>query len=118
MLADPQSVTVNAVAISLPKVVANPTSSVFASSDATLKLSTSQQSGKKLRSLIRLDQTKISTNPLSDVKLSTGAAVYLVIERDRIGFTTTDLLNIWKALRDNLDASSSLVFKAIVESQV
>lgn len=90
--ADPQSVTVNAVAISLPRTSSGVNSGTFTSSDGATRLSVSHAYGKRTRRTIRLDSSKITSDPLlptQNVKVSD--SVYLVIDTPVAGFTNTEI---------------------------
>jgi hypothetical protein len=97
--ADPQSVTVNAVAISLPRTSSGVNSGVFTSADGNSKLSVSHSYGKRTRRTIRLDSSKVAADPLlptQNVKLSN--SVYLVVDAPVAGFTNTSLSSTSTAL--------------------
>lgn len=90
--ADPQSVTINAVAISLPRTSSGVNSGTFTSSDGNARLSVSHAYGKRIRRTIRLDSSKIASDPLlpaQNIKLSD--SVYLVIDAPTSGVTNTEL---------------------------
>lgn len=97
-LTDPQSITVAAIPSSLARVETGPTSAKYAAADGTQKFSVSQQFGKRTRTLIRLDSTKITPNALTDVKESVSSSVYIMIDRPLAGFTTTELKDYVLAL--------------------
>jgi hypothetical protein len=84
MLADPQSVTINAVAISLPKTQSGPTQSTFTSADGLTSLTTKQNTtASRFRREVRVSQKKISADPISAVTAERGVSVYLVIDEPR-----------------------------------
>jgi hypothetical protein len=90
--ADPQSVTVNAVAQSLPRVSSGVNTGGFSKDDGTFKLSVSHSYGKRTRRVIRLDQAKIAADPLlAGVNVKATAATYLVIDQPITGFSNTEL---------------------------
>lgn len=92
MFADPQSVTVNAVAISLARVSSDGGVGEFVSSDGLTKLTLKQNSSaKRFRREARLTVTKIATDPLTAVNQEISTSVYLVIDEPKWGFTDTDL---------------------------
>lgn len=64
MLADPQSVTINAVAQTLPAVARGVNTSTYRKDDQTVGLSVSHQYGKRTRRTVRLDYSKIVADPL------------------------------------------------------
>jgi hypothetical protein len=111
MLADPQSVTINGVATSLPAVARGTNTSAYANSDGTVKetISHTYGAGKsgRTRRLIRLDQNKIAAdtyNPTLNTK--SAQAVYLVLDNPATGFTVAEQTYLIKALVDYLSASS------------
>lgn len=105
--ADPQSVTINAVATSLPRTSSGKDTGGFASSDGTVTMSVSHSYGKKTRRVIRLNQSKVSADvliPSQNVKSS--MAVYMVVESPVNGFTNTEIKYLVDALTGYLAASS------------
>jgi hypothetical protein len=107
MLADPQSVTINAVATSLPAIARDVNASGYQSADATVKLTISHNYAKRTRRTVRLDQSKITADPLvpaQNQKVSMSA--YLVIDHPVTGFTNTEIKYIVDALTAYLTASS------------
>jgi hypothetical protein len=104
---DPQSVTVNAVAISLPRTSSGVNSGVFTSSDGNARLSVAHAYGKRTRRTIRLDSSKVAADPLlptQNVKLSN--SVYLVVDAPVAGFTNTELKQAVDGFLAALTASS------------
>lgn len=90
--ADPQSVTINAVAISMPRTSSGVNSGVFTSADGLTRQSVSNTYGKRTRRAIRLDSSKVAADPLlpaQNVKLS--ASWYLVCDAPVAGYTNTEL---------------------------
>ena len=101
MLADPQSVTINAVATSLPKTQSGQTVNVFTSADGKTAMTTKQNStAKRFRREVRLSQTKIAADPISAVNVESGASVYLVIDEPKSGvFTDAEIGYLVEALK-------------------
>lgn len=107
MLADPQSVTINAVAQSLPAIVRSTNSSKYQKDDANVKLTVSHTYGNRTRRVARLDFQKIAADPLisaQSIRYSMGC--YLVIDTPVTGFTVTEAKQIVDALLAWLSASS------------
>jgi hypothetical protein len=99
MFADPQSVTVNAVAQSLPAIERNGQSSIYKKDDGAYKLTISHAYGKRNRFTVRLDAQKIAADPLASANnqlYSTSA--YLVIDGPTVGYTNAELRDISVAL--------------------
>ncbi len=101
MLADPQSVTVNAVAISLPRTNQGPTANSYTSADGKTVMTTKQnQTSARFRREVRLAQTKIAADPISAVNKESGFSVYLVVDEPRSGvFSDTEIGYVIDALK-------------------
>lgn len=99
MLADPQSVTINAVATSLPRTSMGPTVNVYTAADGNTSMTTKQnQTGSRFRREVRLSQKKIAADPISSVNKEIGVSVYLVIDEPKAGFTDTEIKYLISAL--------------------
>jgi hypothetical protein len=86
MLADPQSVTINAVATSLARTSQGASTNVYTSADGKTTMTTKQNStAKRFRREVRLAQSKIAADPISAVNAEAGTSVYLVIDEPRNG---------------------------------
>jgi hypothetical protein len=105
--ADPQSVTINAVAISLPRVAAGNGSGQFTSADQNTSLLIANQYGSRTRRTVRLNIKKIAANPYNPAVNSTfSMSAYLVVDIPLVGFTTTEQFNNVAGLTGYLTASS------------
>lgn len=92
MFADPQSVTVNAVPVSLPKVNIDSSAATYRSADETLQMRISHQDVKgRKRRMVRLDQTVIAADPLTAENASQKAGIYIVVDEPSFGFTDAQL---------------------------
>lgn len=92
MLADPQSVTVNSVAISLPTTTRAVDRSVYTSSDGNSKLSLQHTYAKRIRRVVRWDFRKLAANQF-DTTLNQyySMASYLVFDLPVAGFTAAEV---------------------------
>lgn len=108
MFSDPQSVTINAVAQSLPRVSVGSNTSTYTKDDGLVSLSVSHKvSGKRTRRVIRLDHAKIAADPLlAGVNVKATTAFYLVADIPETGYTVTEQKQIGDALVAYLSASS------------
>lgn len=106
--ADPQSVTVNAVAETLPRISSGQNSGVFQKDDATLKLTVSHTYGKgRARRMLRLDHAKIAADPLmAGVNARVNGSVHIVTDFPDVGYTVAEAKQIVDALVAYLSASS------------
>lgn len=88
MLVDPQVVTIDAVAQSMPRISTSGLKSEYAKDDETHRLTISHlKSGKRIRSMARLDKRAIVADPLTSVNDYETLGFYVVIDRPEVGFT-------------------------------
>lgn len=105
--ADPQSVTINAVANSLPRTGSGVNEGSFTKDDGTVKLRVSHTYGKRTRRMIRLDHTKIAADPLqASINVRLSASVYLVVDVPPVGYNIAEVKQIVDALTGYLTATS------------
>jgi hypothetical protein len=101
MFADPQSVTVNSVAKSLPRTGSVDHGGVFEDIADGLTLRINHATGRRNRSTVRLDESKISADPLvPTVNRPYSLSAYLVLDTPLQGFSSTELGYYLKALSD------------------
>lgn len=92
MFADPQTVTVNAVAKVMPRVESVGKKSIYQTADGLFTLTISHiTSGDRIRSMVRVDQKAIVTNPLDSTNDYDTLSFYSVIDRPIYGFTTAQV---------------------------
>lgn len=92
MYADPQSITINAVPISLPRVSVGTNEATYRSADEVVQMRISHQSSKgRKRRMVRVDKTVIAADPLTAENASQKAGIYLVIDEPSFGFSDADL---------------------------
>lgn len=105
--ADPQSVTINAVAKSLARTSSGPNSGTFRKDDGEVQLTVQHSSAKRDRHTIRIDHKKIAADPLQP---STNAlfsmSCYLVVDMPVAGYTLAEAKQIVDGLTGYLTASS------------
>jgi hypothetical protein len=101
MLADPQSVTINAVATSLPRTQMGPQQNTYTSADGNTAMVTKQNVTSTLfRREVRLTQKKIAADPISSVNKESGVSVYLVVDEPRSNvFTDAEIGYLIDALK-------------------
>lgn len=105
---DPQSVTVNAVAQSLPNIIRDSFTSTYRKDDGTVTLKISHNESKRNRRTVRVDFEKIAADPFTPAlnQKFTGS-VYIVIDSPVTGFTNTELGYYVAALRDWLGTGTN-----------
>jgi hypothetical protein len=124
MLSDPVSITVNSVAQSLPRISQNGQSSVYKKTDGTFRLDVSHQintqkrarntsSGVQtvaqnvVRSLVKFTKRAIVADPVSSANDYEELGISIVISRPEVGFTATDLDQVWTGFKTWLDSTTS-----------
>lgn len=113
--ADPQSIKISGVTTSLPRVSTGKFESVYESSDGLIRLSAASTVGKRTRRVIRVDLSKITTDPFipaQNVEVST--SMYLVIDEPPAGFTNADLKALYDGFVEALQASSSVLITKLL----
>lgn len=103
--ADPQSVTINAVPYSLPRIASSP-SGVFANAEQTVKMTISHQTGRRTRRALRLDFSKIAADPLTAENAEFSMSATLVVDVPNRGLTVTEQKQVVDALTAYLTAST------------
>jgi hypothetical protein len=108
MFTDPQSVTVNSVAKSMPRVESDGKKSVYLSADGNFKMTISHQAvaGDRIRSMVRVDQRAIVADPLTSVNDYETLSFYFVIDRPNVGFSATEVNYLVAGLEGWLDSTA------------
>lgn len=107
MLADPQNVTINAVATSLPRTQQGNTQNVYTSADGNTSMTTKQNTtATRFRREVRLSQKKIAADPISAINKEIGVSAYLVIDEPRAGFTDAEIGYLIDALKGWLTSAN------------
>lgn len=105
--ADPQSVTINAVAQSLPRTSSGPSSGAFTKDDGTVRLTVSHTLVRgRNRRMIRLDHSKIAPDVFTSDNVRHSCAVWLAVDMPENGYTVVEQKQIVDALTAYLTASS------------
>lgn len=104
---DPQSVTINAVAQSLPRTSSKDTAGTFTKDDGNVKLLVSSSYGKRIRRTARLDHKKVAQDPLFPAQNAPySMSFYVVADVPTTGYTVVEQKQIVDALVAWLSASS------------
>lgn len=97
--ADPQTLTVNSVAKTLAKILTSGTSATYQSSDGAYKLIIShQQSKKRIRTMVRVENRAIVTDPLTSVNDYDTLTFFMVLDRPEYGFSDAQIGYVIAAL--------------------
>lgn len=107
MFTDPQVVTVNAVAKSMPRITVSGLSAIYQISDESFKLSLShQKSNKRIRSMARIDQRAVVADPLTSENDYETLTFYVVLDRPEVGFSLTQVDQLIAGLKAWLDSTA------------
>lgn len=107
MLTDPQTVTINAIANTLPRTSSGVNSGAFQKDDTTVKLEVSHQYGKRNRRLVKLTHSKIAADPLiSSTNIRYSMSVNLVIDVPTTGYTVAEAKQVVDGITAWCTASS------------
>lgn len=114
-LADPQSVTINAVAVSLPRTSSGTNSGVFTSNDGTVKETVSHQYGKRNRHMFRIDHSKVAPDPLiSSQNIVHSMSFYVVADVPKTGYTVTEAKQVIDGFVAQLNATSGALITKLL----
>lgn len=110
MLADPQSVTVNAVAQSMPRILNEGSHSLYQKSDLTFSLDVKHRTvvrDKKRRvvSIVQFNQKKVVADPLTAVNDYETLLWSVMLDRPEVGFTSTECDQQWAGLKTWFDTT-------------
>jgi hypothetical protein len=106
---DPQTITINAVAQTLPRTSTGPASGVFTKDDGNVSLTIShQKTGKgRKRSTVRVDYRELTADPITvGHSVMYDMATYVVVDRGDGEFTNAKVKQVVDALTAYLTASS------------
>lgn len=88
---DPQVITVNAVAHSMPRVSSGVNASTYRTSDESHELVASHTYAKRKRRVIRFNFRKIAADPLTSENLEFTGSCYLVFDIPNTGYTAAEV---------------------------
>lgn len=114
-LTDPQSVTINAVPISLPRTSNGVNSGTYTSNDGLVKETISHTYGRSSRHLVRLDHSKVAANPFdSSLNAKYKMAAYVVFDVPPVGYTVTEAKQVIDGLLAQLTGSSGALITKVL----
>lgn len=110
MFTDPQTVTVNAVAQTLPAISREPRKSVYREDIGEYSFTISHSEGKaRNRRVVRLDRVKVTADPfLPAQNVEVSASYYLVVDHPNAGFTAAEMKEDVLGLTGWLDSAAVL----------
>jgi hypothetical protein len=117
-LADPQSVKINGVSTSLPRVSTGDFKSVYESADGLIKVSLSTQDSKRKRQTARIDVTKVTTDPFIPAQnVEVSMSCYVVFDRPPAGFSNKDALQVYEGFVEAINAGTFKIVSQLLGSE-
>jgi len=109
-LADPQSITVNAVAKSMPRITSSGQNSTYQMGDQTFGLNVkhtpfSKDKKSRVKSLASFTQRKVVADPLTAVNDYENLIISVQIDRPLAGFTSTEVDQMVTGFKSWLDST-------------
>jgi hypothetical protein len=106
-IADPQTLTINAVAVPLPRTASGQDTGSFTSADGLVKLSVASNYGKRTRRTVRVDHRKVAADPfVTGVNQEYSLSAYVVFDVPKVGYSVVEQKQIIDALMAWLTAST------------
>lgn len=117
MLADPQSITIDGTALTLPRVLTGTREGLFENATSSLSTESTAKNGR-LRSVTRLVQTKVTTDPLvSATNIVVHDSISLTINRPIQGYSDEDVLKQVSGFIAWLTAGTNTNLKKIIAGE-
>lgn len=114
-LSDPQSITISGTPISLPRVSTGQNESDYWSSDGLVKLSLANAYGRRTRRVLRVDHSKITTDPfISTQNVKVSMSNYMVFDLPPAGYTNADVKAVYDGFKALFTASSDAVITKLL----
>jgi len=119
MFTDPQSVTINGSAISLPRTSAGPNAGTLTSHDGATKLDIASTYGKRIRRTMALTVKKYASDPAVPAQnIPVSATIRITVDQPIQGYTVADLQFALLGLIGNLTASSNANIAKLLGGEV
>lgn len=104
---DPQSVTIDAVPFSMPRVETGVSKSLYSEATEALKMTISHQESKgRTRRMVRLDKRVVAADPLTAVNVYQTLGVYLVIDQPEFGFSIDNIDDVIQGFKTWLSTAN------------
>lgn len=105
-LTDPQSITINGVTTSLPRVTSGNYSASYSSADGNIVQRISHVLGRRSRRMIRVDHRKVAADPFTSANVEVSMSCYMVIDVPKSGYSVAEQKQVVDGLIANLTATS------------
>lgn len=116
-LTDPQSITIDGTTFTLARLTPTAGRTEYVNPDGTVKLVILQSNGKRKRSAIRIEFTKVAADPLTAVNSYVTSSIYLMVDRPQIGFSSEDLVDYTTGLITLISGSSYALLSRVTAGE-
>jgi hypothetical protein len=114
-LSDPQSCTINAVAISLPRTSSEANKGIYTSNDGLVKEIVSHTYGKRNRHTLRIEHSKVAPDPLiSSQNIKYSMTFYVTADVPVTGYTVAEQKQVVDGFINQLTASSGALITKVL----
>jgi hypothetical protein len=116
-LAD-QTVTINSVAVALPRTGSSMNSGQFTSADGLVSELVSHDVGKRTRHLVRINHSKIAADPFqSSINAKYSMSAYVVFDVPAVGYTVAEQKQVIDGFIAQLNASSGALITKVLGNE-
>lgn len=116
-LAD-QTVTINSVAVALPRTGSSMNSGQFSSADGLVQETVSHSVGKRTRHLVRIDHNKVAADPFQTaINAKYSMSAYVVIDVPPVGYTVAEQKQVVDGFISQLTASSGALITKVLGNE-
>jgi hypothetical protein len=116
-LAD-QTVTINSVAVALPRTGSSMNSGKFTSADGLVSEEVSHQVGSRTRHMIRINHSKIAADPFqSSINAKYSMSAYVVVDVPAVGYTVAEQKQVIDGFIAQLNASSGALITKVLGNE-
>lgn len=114
-LADPQSITISGVTTSLPRTSVGDDVSEYTSGDGLIQLIASHNYGKRTRRMLRVNTSKITSDPFRPSEnVEVGMSYYVVFDLPPAGYTAAEASAVFVGANTLMTASSNAVITKLL----
>lgn len=116
-LAD-QTVTINSVAIALPRTGSSLNSGKFSSADGLVSETVSHDIGKRTRHLLRIDHNKVAADPFqASINAKYSMSAYIVVDVPPVGYTVAEQKQVVDGFIAQITASSGALITKVLGNE-
>lgn len=114
-LSDPQSIKINGVTSSLPRIESGKNESAYQSSDGLIRLSLASAYGNRTRRVLRLDHSKLTADPfIPSQNVRVSMSNYMVFDVPPAGYSLEDQKKVYEGLKELFTASTDKIITQLL----